>query len=341
MNARVNLAGPGARTALAWLGAGAVAFLALGALAFSRPESHAVKQPRLYTETGAFSYAATVPDNTVYDGTLVSTGEPVFLQLVHRVGVRFDYRVSSQSPLAVAGTGSLVAELSDGAGWRREFPVAAPQPLAGGHVALRGTLDLGMLADAVRRFESATGASAAGYLVTLRPRVELHGMAGGQRVDSVYAPALALRLDDVALRLVTGQDAPGAPVQARAVAGTASAPSQLSFGRVHLDVHDARLLALGGFAVAGLLAVVLAIVVHERGGGGEPELIASRWRDRLVTVAGAPAGASVVPVASFDGLANLAERSERVILHAEERGAHAYFVEQDGVLYRYDAAPAT
>jgi hypothetical protein len=50
----------------------------------------------------------------------------------------------------------------------------------------------------------------------------------------------------------------------------------------------------------------------------------------------------LVEVATMDGLARLAERYDRMILHEDNRGTHRYFVEEAGVAYYYQpASPET
>jgi hypothetical protein len=43
----------------------------------------------------------------------------------------------------------------------------------------------------------------------------------------------------------------------------------------------------------------------------------------------------VIDVTGIDALAQIAERSERVILHHHRIGAESYFVDDDGTLFRY------
>lgn len=48
----------------------------------------------------------------------------------------------------------------------------------------------------------------------------------------------------------------------------------------------------------------------------------------------------LVDVATMEGLARLAEPGSRPILHSERLGAHSYFVEDGGVVYRYSTGVA-
>src|SRR4029077_18903199 len=105
---------------------------------------------------------------------------PIFLRLVHRVRVRFDYRLTATAPHALAGTASFVAELAEVSGWKRTLRLGEPVSFAGDHAPLRGTLRLDSLRALMRSFERATGAAAGTYTLTLLPRVRLTGTLAGQ-----------------------------------------------------------------------------------------------------------------------------------------------------------------
>ena len=87
-----------------------------------------------------------------------------------------------------------------------------------------------------------------------------------------------------------------------------------------------------GLAAAGLLA---------RGSGREddPDRIRQRYGPLLVPVAWMQRARveTVVAVTSMEALVRLAERYDRAILHEESTGVHTYFVEDAGVVYRFEA----
>ena len=64
------------------------------------------------------------------------TGDTVFLRLVDRVGVRFDYRLHSQARLRPGGTASLAAVLESSNGWKRVFELQRPTRFAGKHAVV-------------------------------------------------------------------------------------------------------------------------------------------------------------------------------------------------------------
>ena len=78
----------------------AVAFLALSALAFARPATKPVAVKTPYTEKVSFGYHAKAPAGPVYPDGVVTTGDPIFLKLVHRVRVKAHYRLTRDRPAA-------------------------------------------------------------------------------------------------------------------------------------------------------------------------------------------------------------------------------------------------
>src|SRR5262245_52905379 len=103
-------AGQGILSALAAL---ALACLALAVYAFSQPLERTVADDMAYQQNGEFSYSAVAPVGSVYDAGQVETGEPVFRRLVSAVVVGFDYSLTTERPLNVAGSYRLSAVLSD------------------------------------------------------------------------------------------------------------------------------------------------------------------------------------------------------------------------------------
>ena len=76
----------------------ALAFLALGALAFTPPGDQALAVKTPYTEKVSFGYHAKASAGPVYPDGVVTTGDPIFLKLVHRVRVKAHYRLAAKAP---------------------------------------------------------------------------------------------------------------------------------------------------------------------------------------------------------------------------------------------------
>ena len=104
----------------------------------------------------------------------------------------------------------------------------------------------------------------------------------------------------------------------------------------------ARWIALIGFLLAASAALLSG--VRLLGDSSDPTSHIHRYRHLIVPIAGTTYDPARPPidVTSIHALAQLAERSERLILHHQRDGADTYLVDDEGTLYRYQpvAAPA-
>jgi signal peptidase I len=318
---------------IAALAAGA----SLGVVSLRQPAVRVVAEPDLYVQHGAFSWSAPTPRGAVYQAATLRPRDPVFLRLVHRLDVRFVYRVRSSYPSSFAGSATLAAVLSDGNGWRHRFVLDEGRRLRDGRVELDGTLDLRRLTATVRQFEAQTSAHNPSYHVVLVPRVGLLGVAGGHPVRRTFAPPLALDLDDVRLQIASTPSGSNSLVRSAAAGGSHTEPVTLHLLGRQLGIRAARRLALGTVA-AGLAALLTAAALTLlRRRDDEVAAIQRRYAELLVTVA--PRGrdrAGERRVESIGALARIAERYDRLILHEEDAGRHSFLVEDAGVVFRYD-----
>ena len=319
------------------LGAFLVAAL-LAFVSFTRPTERAEVVEEAYVHQGKLDYSAAVARNAVYPDGAVATGEPVFLRLVPRLDVAFDYRLESPQPIDARGRIAFEARLADGRGWSRTLPLAAERPFKGAHARIAGALDLRRIQALVEELQKLTGSSQAAYTLTLLPRVTLDGRSGDEGVSTIFAPAVGFDLGDLRLQpnLEGASDgvSPFAPRQPGS--GTEIVRSELSVGAFALPVQTARLLSLVGLAASVLLGLLAVGSARQREQGDEPSRIAARHGHLLLPVATLPADPRrVTELADFESLVRLAEHHGRMILHLQERGAHTYVVEEGGAAYRY------
>ena len=101
----------------------------------------------------------------------------------------------------------------------------------------------------------------------------------------------------------------------------------------------ARWIALIGFLLAASAALLSG--VRLLGDSSDPTKHVNRYRHLIVPIAGTTFDPARPPidVTSIQALAQLAERSERLILHHQRDGADTYLVDDEGTLYRYQAQP--
>jgi signal peptidase I len=320
-----------------------VAFAALAALSFARPlTTHAVAQG-VYTQTGHFSYDAPSPEGArVYGSTTVTTGQPLFLSIVHNANFHFAYALSSAKIHSVSGTVALDAQVASPNGWKRTLHLAAPMSFSGDRTTITGGLSFRSLTKLLQRVDALSNLIGGTYTLTLLPKVHIHGIVGGNPVNDHFAPQLPLTLDPNELQLqqssATGAGAAAALTQAASGSGSVTVASQITLLKLKVSVALARRISLVGAALAAILLLAGIVLGLRSRKADEHEQIARTYRDLIVAVEGLPAtaAASVVRTTSIEGLARIADQTGRMVMHAEHAGLHTYFVEDSGIRYTFE-----
>jgi signal peptidase I len=316
------------------LGAG-VATLALAALAviaFTRAPTTEKTVDAAYAHQGRFAYEANVARSPVYADGNVSTGEPVFLRLVPRLRVSFDYALESERAARARGTVALDARISDGRGWERTLPLAPESTFSGRTASVEGVLDLRWIQRMIGQVRELTGSGQTNFTLSVLPRVALDGRVGEDPVDTSFSPALTFDLDDVRLQPSLDGDGVGPLAPRETGTGTATVPATLSLGRISLDVATARRVALLGLA---LLLLGGGLLLARRR-GGVPRDDEGSFAHLIVPVAGrAPDEREVTDLDDLASLARVAEHHGRLILRVGDGADRAYLVEDAGVTFRY------
>jgi len=323
--------------ALLVTGVGALAIAALGLIAFSRETTTELDRKVAYRESGSFAYWADVPPGVVYSDGRVDTGEPVFLRLVDKLRMRFEYRLLTDAALNTSGRIVLTAIVSDADGWQRRIDLGPASDFGGGFAAASGTLDLQRVQKLIAAVEHATGVAHESYTVTLAPSVDLGGRLAGVEISDRFKPALKFRLDRLTLTLDQSTPDRLAPLRTRSAQEHLLRPGAFSALGTEIRVTALRRITV---AVGLFLLVVFLVIAILRARAlrrGESFRIEARYGHLLVPVSpSAPeALGPLVDVATMEGLARLAEPGNRPILHSERLGAHSYLVEDGGVVYRY------
>lgn len=348
MNARsLRMVSPNAQLLLFGCAAVAVACTILGLLAWTRSTTDPVAAKVNYTHKVRFSYRADAPVGAVYPTGTVKTGDPIFLRLVDQVRVKVAYHLASGAERRVGGTQQILLRLRSPTGWSRTIRLQPSTPFRGAGASAWVVLDLAQLRALIGRVETLTGTPAgSAFTVEILPRVHVKGTLADELLDDRYAPTLSFQLDPLQLRVGGGGGSPEEGTgftQSRAgsVAATVASPNHLRLGDHGIQVGTARWVALLGY----LLAIVVALLTTIRERRRPQDLsmqIHARYGHLIVPIASIihnPAQ-PVVDVMSIDALAQVAERCERVILHHHRIGAESYLVDDEGTLYRYQPRAA-
>jgi hypothetical protein len=330
----------------------AVACLGVGLLAWMRPATKSVAQKVGYTQKVRFAYRADAPAGAVYPRGTVTTGDPIFLRLVRRVRVKVAYHLSSAAPSKLSGTQEVLVRLTSPTGWSRTMQLQPSTPFTGARSSAWVVLDLDRLQGLIHRVETLIGApSGAPFTVDVLPRLRVKGTLAGQTLATAYDPALSFQMDTLQLRSGTGAAGAAASAAARtgaprtdgfassraaSVATVARTPNRLRLRGHELAVGTARWLTLLGLLLSAGAAIIT--VGRERRRPTDPSMqIHARYGHLIVPIASIIHDPTqpVIDVTSIDALAQIAERSERVILHHHRIGAESYLVDDDGTLFRY------
>lgn len=315
-------------------------FAVLALVAWTRPPQREETVDAAYVQQGRFDYSAAVKPSAVYADGRVDTGEPVFLQIVDRIRVRFAYELSSALPIEVTGTIRLDVTVSDGRGWSRTLRLAPPSLFSGQKAAVEGDLDLKRVRALTDRVNELTGAASAIYTVTVEPLVHVEGTLAGRTGSDTFGPTLPFDLEPVRLQVVSGAAggeglSPFAP-RVEGV-GQRTVGNNLELGALKLEVQPARIVSLAGLGASLALLLLAAGAALARMRESEPARIAARHGELLLPVAvpPTPEPSRITDLADFDALVRLAVRHDRMVLHAEADGEHTYLVEDAGAWYRY------
>lgn len=329
-----------------WVGFDAVIAIALVALcaaiiaglSWTRPT--AVASTITYTQSGQLSYGAPTSAGSAYGSTGLTTGSPVYGSVVSSVDVSFAYRLHSVAGSDIAGTERLVATISNGQGLSRVVPVqAAATAFVGRRFTAAGTLQLSTLKSAVATFAQVSGGlQLQSFSVAISPSVSAHGRVAGEPLSTSFSPSFYFTYADGNL-LPGGSSATGGkPNFTSTSSGSVSVPGgQPATLFLGISVAAARIasiavliaaLALGGLAGWPLL--------RRARSKDERERIRARYGSLVVEADGVSplTGTTVVELASFDDVLQVAKRLECPIVHWGE-GGDVYAVVDSGTLYRY------
>ncbi|GAA1814505.1 signal peptidase I [Planosporangium flavigriseum] len=324
---RMSLPRPSARTLLQVgaivIAVAAVLDVALAALAWAGPAQRLIPAPQRTAPSVTFAYSAEVPRTPAYDGTVVTSPEPVFRKLAGRVDVHISYR---------GEPGSMVvdAAISAGNGWHTTLPLVDTTVFTQTSYDAVIPLDLDAIDARASAAAAAIGLPPGQATIAIQPRVTT---ADG----ATFAPSLKLILTPLQLSLaspsdkliVKGTAKPGQPVLVPRTLGLS--------GHTIMTAATARTLSVVLALGILLAALVFVLVLRRSEPGGETAKIRQRYGSLLVRVnpMPTPAGRPVVNVPEFKTLVRLAERYELMIMYWSRNNIETYVVQDEGTTYVY------
>lgn len=313
---------PQLRPAVAAAAGLGVLALALGAAAWTGPVTSTTSVQQASDRALTFRYTAAVPRSAAYDGTTVSSPDPVFRRLAQAVDVHLAYRGGPGS-IAVA------AQLSSSSGWHATVPLAPRRAFTTRGYDGVVRLDLSALQARAQAAAVATGIAADTVAVKVVPDIRSAG-------SGPFRPELALTMDPLKLTL-SGEASALVVKDSGSTAIPSHGPRQLELRGLALPVTTARLASLL-LALLSLVTGALVLLIQRRTApASEAADIRQRYASLLVAVQPMPnaPGRPVVDVTDFLTLAKLAERYGLLVLHWSRSDIETFVVQDEGTTYRY------
>jgi signal peptidase I len=329
----------------------AVACAAIAAYAKTRPAAKRVTHQVHYTQNGRITYHATARAGAVYPNGTLATGDPIFLQLVHRIGIKVAYRFAADAPAHLRGTQQVLLQLTGPNGWTRQIALSEVRHFTGAAITTPATIHLRAVQGLLNQVQTATGIPAEGASLGIVMKVHTTGTVAGQPVDVSFTPIASFQLQP--LELTPGGGAPPAatgtgttsapstqtgltPSAQGKVTTVSSVPNVLRLAGHTVSYATIMWLAGGGFLLAGAVAILLAILLRRNQAFDEAARIRARYGHLLVAIlVGDDLGWPPVDVTDIKALVRLAESAGQLILHHRADAVDTYLVNDNGTVYRY------
>ena len=344
-----SLLGPNGQALLGSTVLLAAGLAALAIVGYRSPTTTVAPQSVPYEQHTAFSYGSSASASGVYDGAEARTGQPVFTSVSTLVDIDFQYDFATEAVANIGGVIALDVEVSDIRGWSRTFDLSPPASFSGPTAGVRGQLDLAAVQALIDELESATGLRRDSYAVTASAAIEVSGTVAGASISDQFRIPLEFQMDSIQLYFspTSGTVEEGisnaltATRSARVDVMTTQPATYSVLGRSY-RVTAVRTAALVGSMLATLAAAAIAALMVLAHRGSEPARIQARYGPLLVDgSADAASGTRVVELGTIDDLVRIAEREQRLIVHAVVGPVHNYEVRDGETLYRYRTTTGT
>jgi signal peptidase I len=315
-------------------------FLALGFFAFTRPVTEIVARDATLTHSGRFTYGGQAKKGPLYPKGILEAGGVIHTSHIETVRFSFTDEITSDEPLALAGTARLTAILSSDIGWSRRFELA--QEDWTGAPVLSGKLHVRRLATLARRVTEDTGVSTP-FTLRVQAVVGPEGRVAGQEFSEPFTADLPFQLASGILQPVFDTEDPSQgllPTMDRVVTVRESNKKNVEMLGIRIPVENARQTAMTGGLIAALLAAGLALAYKRAlDSETEAERIVTRYSEWLVPVTTLESleGLPSVPMSDIEGLVKMADRQGRMALYVVD-DPDVFFFEQGGIVYFYETA---
>jgi signal peptidase I len=325
---------PSLRGLVTGAAAGAAAFLVVGVFALDHPTTKSATHSVPYSQTATFDYHAAAPRGVVYPDGTVHTGDPIFLALVHRIGIKAGYQFTAPLASGVRGTEQLLLNLTGPSGWTRTIPLTPVRRFRGVRRSITATVDLAPIQSLLAQVTKQTGmAGTYGTTIAITLAAHVHGHVAGQPVDQNYTGTQSFTLQPLQLQAAA---AGGFAPKKGSVLTASTVGNAFHVLGATLSYSTLAWIGLLGLIVCGAAIVPLAVLLRRNRAFDEAARIRARYGHLLVPIlVGEDLGWPPVDVTDFKALVRLAEAAGQVILHHQADAVDTYLVNDNGTVYRY------
>jgi signal peptidase I len=327
------------------LGLIACASLFLGIMAFSRPAFRSTPDEIGYQHLGVFSYSGSAPQG-VYDANQIKSGDPIFTQLTCSVEIDFQYSLLAGGAENIAGTYQLTAVLAEEvSGWQRRILLQEEASFTGTMFGTRAKLDLCKMERLTQSLEQGTDFHPGSYTLFITPNLKVHGEVAGRELQSAFNQGLTFKYDRVHFYLLRENEetSPLTLTEAGMLREDRLVPNTLLLFGVEAAVPALRTISSLCLIVSLTGITILGLKLQRFSRSDQEAFIRMKYGNALIDIQPAVSldNAAPIEVTSMDDLAKLAERFHTVILHERRSGSHAYYVQTEGIVYRFVMADGT
>jgi signal peptidase I len=318
--------------------------LAFGALilvifAFIRPATRLVPDNITYQHFGFFNYTATGPDS-VYESGILQSGQPIFPKATCVIDINFQYTLIGEQAEGIGGSHQTTAILTEPqSGWQRVIPLHPIEPFTGTTFDTQANLDLCQVISMLEEMETETGYRPGFYTLSIVPEVTVAGTISGRELNDTFEPHLNFRYNRTHFHLIVedSETDPLNPGETRLLQGELEEPNVLPILGLRLKVPTLRIISLLilGLSLGGI--VMLGMQIQNLSRNDQPAFVRMKYEALIVDInrGGAQETSRMIDVTSIDDLAKLAERYNVMILHETSDDSHSYYVQGDGITYRF------
>jgi hypothetical protein len=321
------------------LGLLAFGSLILGIFAFVRPASRVVPDNVTYQHFGFFSYSATAPDS-VYDSGIVQSGEPIFPKTTCVVDINFQYTLIADQIDGIAGSYQMSAIVTEPqSSWRRIISLQPEEPFTGNTFGTRVSLDVCQVKSLIEAMEGETNFSSGSYTLIVAPRIKVTGFVSGRELNDSFEPNLTFRYSKTHFYVSNenSETDPLNPTETRMLQKERTEPNVLPIFGLEPKIPVLRFISLlfFGLSLGGML--ILGLQIQNLAKFDRAAFVRMKYDSLIVDIKNGSIKETshTIDVTSIDDLAKLAERYNVMILHDMDGDMHAYYVQGDGITYRY------